>query len=185
MPPFLFHKVFKNKDMGRERRITEDVGTIPNNTVLAGTVTTDTVDTKVLIYSGSNDIAGIISIGAVSVTDSTFWLYVPSNTPYISRITGIHTNTDIDGNPVSYSLTLESAIPSCSAETCYYVQAGVQFSYLNDGDVDVNVNGVSVKPGDSNNYAPFEIYGNRPKLQPVCYVDASASGATIFISEEL
>lgn len=173
--------------MGRERRITEDVGTIPNNTALAGKVTTDTVNTKVLIYSGAGfeDIAGIISIGAVSITDSTFWLYVPSNTPYLSRITGIHANTDIDGVPVSYSLTLETAIPSCSAEDCYYVQAGVQFSYLNDGDVDVDVNAVSVKPGDSNNYAPFEIYGNRSKLQPVCYVDASASGATLFISEEL
>lgn len=178
--------------MGRERRITNTVGTIPSNTALAGTVTTDTVNTKKLIYTGSNDIAAIITPDSIGLSSSTFWLYVAGKTPFVSRITGIHANyNDFDSEDPDafaaatvkdYTLTLETAIPSCSADACAYVRAGVAYSYIVDSGT-ATINGVTVPAGDSNAYQPYQTYSNRPKLQPVSYV--AASSADVFISEEL
>ncbi len=164
--------------MGRERRITGTVGTIPENHALAGTVTTSSVDSKVLIYSGSDDIEPIITKARVSFTESTFWLYVAGKTPFVSRIIGIYKNADMN-----YTINLETAIAGCSSKACAYVRAGVAYSYTVDGGAPATINGVSVLDGESNNYKPFEVYSDRPKLQPVSYVDAT--GTDVFISEEL
>ncbi len=163
--------------MGRERRLDNEVGTIPDNHTLIGTVTTSAVDDKVLIYSGSNDIEPIITKARVSFTESTFWLYVAGKTPFVSRIIGIYKNAD-----QNYTINLETAIAGCSASPCSYVRAGVAYSYTVDGGADATINGVTVMDGESNNYAPFQIYSNRPKLQPVSYV--VATGTSVFISEE-
>lgn len=178
--------------MGRERLIHNEKTTIPEPAALVGTVTTSAADTKKLIYSGSDDIASIITPDSIGLTSSTFWLYVPGKTPFVSRIIGVHPNyndfdsTDPDAFATAtvkdYTLTLETAIPSCSASPCSYVRAGVAYSYSVDSGTPT-INGVVVATGNGNSYNPFETYSNRPKLQPVSYVDATT--ADVFVSEEL
>ncbi len=164
--------------MGRERRITNTVGTIPNFTALAGTVTRSTANSTILIYDGSNDIATIMPQGSIGLNNSTFWLYVIGVSPFVARVIGIYKNDD-----ENYSISLDRAMGAVTGGACAYVRAGVQYSYLNDGGADGTVNGVTIKNGEGNNYSPYEKYSNRPLLQPVSYVVATSTD--FLINEEL
>lgn len=159
-----------------ERRITGTVGTIPNYTALAGTVTSNT-DTTVLSYSGSDDIATIMPDGMLG-SNSTMWIYVPAGTPKIAKVLGKFKNADND-----WSIFLDTGISGASASACSYVPAAITYSYYNDGAGNVTIDGVIIKPGESNNLAPYETYSNRAKFQDPCYVDATAGD--LLINEEI
>lgn len=161
-----------------ERRITGAKGTIPNNTALAGTVTTNAQDDTVLEYSGSDDVAGLYRVGALG-PDSTLWIFVDGVSPYIAKVTGIYKLA-----AQSYTLQLDRSFAGASADACAIVKSAIGYSYVNDGTANATVNGITVKPGDGNTYAPYDKYSNRSKLHAVSYVDASAAGADIFINEE-
>lgn len=167
--------------MGRERRITGLVGTMPNFTALVGTVTSNT-DTKVLSYTGSHDVVDIFTPGRIG-KNGTMYIYVVGKTPFVSRVVGLFKLSTVTSE-TNYQIFLETGIAAASATACAYVKAGVAYSYVNDGSANATVNGVVVKPGDVGNYAPYQTYSNRPQLQPVSYVDATTSGADLFIMEE-
>lgn len=159
-----------------ERRITATVGTIPNFTALAGTVTSNT-DATVLSYAGSDDIATIMPDGMLG-SNSTMWIYVPAGTPKIAKVVGkykIATNT--------WSIFLDRSLTGASSSAANYVKAPVTYSYYNDGAGNVLVDGVIIEPGEGNNYDPYEKYSNRSKFHDPAYVDATAGD--LLISEEV
>lgn len=163
-----------------ERRITNTVGTIPNYTALAGTVTSQT-DTKVLIYSGSDDIDTALFDGGVGL-DSTYWIYVPAGTPKIAKIIGTYKIGT--GN---WNIQLDRAMTGASGSACNFVKEGVAFSYINDGGADGSIGDgstqITIPNGGGGTYAPYEKYSNRQKLQPVKYV--VATGTSFLIQEEV
>ena len=150
-------------------------GTIPDNTALAGTVTSNT-DTTVLTYVGSNDIADIMTEGKLG-ENSTVYIYVSAATPKVSKVIGLYKNSNNN-----YSIFLETGMAGASASACAYVPAAISYSYTNTGSTTVTVDGVSIIGGVGDAKQPYQKYSNRPKFHPAVYVNAT--GGTLFISEE-
>lgn len=168
------------------RRITNTQGTISNNTTLLGKVTTDTANTKVLIYSGSNDVAAVFKQARVSYVDSRYWIYVVGVNPFLARVIGMYKNAD-----QNYSITLDKPFPGAAGASCAYILAPAAYSFSVDGGGTANVlNGdaksgdalVPVNNGETVSEVRFIISGERKKLYPPVYIDAT--GTDVLISDE-
>lgn len=170
-----------------ERRITSGVGTVPNFTAVASTTVTTQTDTTVLLSSGTTNLEDVFFSGGIGL-DGVYYVYVPgvSSGAMIAKIIGLYQISETAGTYV-FSIQLDSAIGTASADDLNYIKAGVAWSVKNDGaaagtigdggtQVSVAVNGVV-------EYKAYEKYGNRPKLQPVKYIDAGST--SFFIQEEL
>lgn len=164
-----------------ERRITGTVGTIPNFTPLSGTTVTSQTDTTVLISTGTDDLETLMYEGGIGL-DSNYWIYCPAGTPKISKIIGLY-QISLSSGTYTFHIQLDRAMTGLSASACNFVKAGIAYSYLNDGGASGTVNGVTILNGEGNTYSPYDKYSNRPKLQPVSYVDAS--GTDFLINEEV
>lgn len=164
-----------------ERRITGTVGTIPNFTALSGTTVTSQTDTTVLISTGTDDLNSLLFEGGIGL-DGVYWIYVPATSQKIAKITGLYKIIEVSGT-YTFNIQLDRAMTGASASAANYVKAGIAYSYLNDGAASGSVNFVTIKTGEGNTYSPYDKYSNRPKIQPVSYVDG---GSTDFlINEEL
>lgn len=163
------------------RRITNGVGTIPDNTLLAGTTVTSQTDQTVLISTGTDNLEDIIFRGGIAA-GGVYWIYCPAATPKVAQLTGLYQISEVSGT-YTFNIQLDRAMTGASGSAVSYVKGGITYSYLNDGGANGTVDGVIVKPGDSNNYLPYEKYSNRQQLHPVSYVDASSTD--FFINEEI
>ena len=161
--------------MAITRTISATTGTIPNNTALTGTVTTNAVDSKVLDYVGTDDFDALMPEGRLSTT-SKIWIYIPSSTEKIARVMG-RTQTGTN----TWALTLESAITGASADACSFVVEGIGFSFTVTSGT-VQVGGVSFASGVGDTYSPYQRYGARPLTKPVLYVDATSG--VLLVHEE-
>jgi len=169
-----------------ERRITNTQGTIPANTVLAGTVSTANVTDK-FIYTGSDDVAALYTLGNSFHGDSNAWIFVANGgaaiAPYIARVIGIFKNGD-----ANYTLYLDRAFPGVSGATCSYVKAPEWFGFQNDGGADGSVCSgdknsslVTIHDGEGDQNKPFQLYVQRTKMNMPLFVDAT--GTDFLINE--
>jgi len=162
------------------RRITATVGTVPNYTALSGTTVTSQTDTTVLLSSGTDNLNDVFRDGALGV-DSKFWIYVPAATPKIRKVTGLYQISLTAGTYV-FSIQLDAAMTGASSSACNSVEAGIAYSIVNDGGADGTIDGVTIHDQEGVTYSPYEKYSNRPKVQPVLYVDGTST--SFLINEE-
>ena len=167
-------------------RITATTGTIPStaNTGLLGTVTTDTANTKVLIYTGSNDVGQIYTQGRTSIVDGPMWICVPGVTPFLARVVGCyHAVIDpIVANNV-WTITLDRALPGCAGSACKYLQGPAWYHATNDGGHDITVTDgeigsqIALTLHTAGVVTPkgYQLNVQRVKLYAPVYIDASDS----------
>lgn len=134
------------------RRITGVTGTIPNYTVLTGTVTTNSIDNKTYNYSGSNDIATIY-VDWKTGTGGNMYIFVPDAAAKLAKVISIGQVADN-----SWTIRTDSTVTGASASTANYVEANlVAYSFVNDGGAIGIVDGVNVVYGEE---------GGSPQLNP-------------------
>lgn len=173
------------------RRITADVGTIPNNTTVSGAVTTSSVDSTVLEYTGPTDLRPIFGGGKAGVIASNVWIYVPSGTRKIARVTGLYwvneATFDPDSPSFQFAIQLDRGIAGASSAAFSSVPSPVAFSYVNDGGSDITVGDGetqdTIKNGEGDTYSPYDPYSSKILTHQVLYVDASSSD--VLIHEEI
>lgn len=121
--------------------------TVPASTVLNGTVSTDSVKSTTLLYTGSSDIAGIFGLVPSGVTtDGQDYIVKDNVYIFVPSVNGLSKVNSISQlNNGSWAIGCDTAI-SCAGATAYYV-VGNLTSYVltNDGGADATVGGVVLK----------------------------------------
>ena len=165
--------------MASPYRITNTKNTIPLSTALNGTVTTDSLRTDVLNYSGTSDLATIYSEANTGVGGFSY-IFIPASDMLIQVLFVVDTGTD------TYNIFLAEAASGISGGAASYVHAKlVSYSYLNDGGADGEVNNVKVENGDGFTSPPsgLSISGDTLWKKPV-YVDATGTDFLVYQSPE-
>ncbi len=172
--------------MSNIRRITATINTIPAYTALTGNVTSNSTDTKVLNYSGTDDWLAIFNrpevppaitpnpfatdIQMIQDPQSKIWLYVPSGQHLVHIIGAVNTATN------TWALQLATALPGLISAPCNYVKADLLgYYFLNDGGATGTANGVSVLDGEWLDDAQLAPKGERVTFLAPVLIDASGT----------
>jgi len=155
-----------------ERRITATIDTIPASTALSGTVTTSTVDSTVLFYTGPVDLEFTYR---APIAAKSLYVWVTAGTPQISRVAGVSQISLTSGTYV-FNIQLVTGISGASASAIRLVNANLLgLSVLNDGGADGTVNGVTLKDGEDLTLPQLSPAGSRVTFQSPVLADASAT----------
>lgn len=141
-------------------------------TALAGTITSNT-DTKVLTYSGSNDIGTLFNQGFLANgTQSPYYIECSiGGTAHLNRVVGIY---QLANN--SWSIQLATALTGASSTACNYVFANlIGYSIKNDGGASGTIDGVTIKDGTGITIPPLAPAGSRYIFQDALLVVAAST----------
>lgn len=124
-------------------RITGTTGTIPEtNGSLTGTLTTSSTDTTVYNYTGTDNLASIFPTGQVALS-GYLYIYCAEAATVIAKVIGLSQLT-----ATTWSIATDSDVTGATAAAAeYFNRPLVAYSYLNDGDSAILVDGVSVSAG--------------------------------------
>lgn len=160
--------------------------TVPASTVLNGTVSTDSVKSTTLLYTGSSDIAGIFGLVPSGVTTDgqdyiakdNVYIFVPS----VNGLSKVNSISQLNNG--SWAIGCDTAI-SCAGATAYYVVGNLTSYVLTNattanGGATATVNGVNLFQGET--YSQPQInsanLGNNLYV-PVVYVNGTGTSVLV------
>jgi len=166
--------------------------TVPAYTALTGTVTSNTVDTTVLNYTGSDNWYKILGVPGppqaitpnpfvqsnnfVSNPGSHIWLYIPSGQHLVQVIGAAQTDA------THWTLNIKTGIGSLVNAPCNYVFANLlRYTWKNDGNASGKINNVAIAAGDSGDAPQLAPAGTRVIFQDPIIVDGT--GTNFFVTE--